>query len=139
MAELDLTEHPSQYQLVHYSDSIALVETDGEAIDLVSKKHQGIITNLDDVFRPFSNFRGDHVTDFRHPSAFLEVKERRLGGWPTIASTRVPYDLIANLVEQGVSPGQIHEIYPTVTAAAAEDAGRFQAELKSGRPLQAVA
>lgn len=132
MREWDLTEHPSTYQLLTDGDSVFL-EEGGTAVDLVRKPGQQVLLTLEDVFAPFENLQGREVVDFRRPRPKLEVKEQRLGGWPTVADTRVPYDTVAKLVAGGVDPGDIPRFYPSVEADAAMDALDFHKEVAQVR------
>jgi uncharacterized protein (DUF433 family) len=42
-----------------------------------------------------------------------------------IEGTRVPYDAVATLIQDGVDPRSISEFYPTVSARSAEGAVEF--------------
>ncbi|GHK02590.1 hypothetical protein SY2F82_43870 [Streptomyces sp. Y2F8-2] len=124
----DLTEHPAAYKLVTEGDSVFLIQEE-RAIDLVRRPGQEVIYSLANVFAPFENMQGRSVADFRRPRPHLEVKENRLGGWPTIQGTRVPYDAVAKLVAGGVAPAEVHRFYPTVEVSGAADAADFHQEV----------
>ncbi|MFR9750601.1 DUF433 domain-containing protein [Nocardia sp. 004] len=130
---MDLTEHPSRYQLVSDGDSIFLIDEQGEATDLVKRPRQRVIAQLVEVFAPFQNFHGDPVVDFLHPRQRLDVREARLGGWPTISGTRVPYDTIARLQrgENGISAQEVQRFYSAVSPEAALDAISFDEQVRS--------
>ncbi|MBB5852106.1 uncharacterized protein (DUF433 family) [Amycolatopsis umgeniensis] len=50
-----------------------------------------------------------------------------MGGWPTIKGTRIPYDTIAQLVEDGdVGVEDVRHYSPGVTPDAARDALDFE-------------
>lgn len=115
------SDHLSAYRLVATGETIALVGED-ETVDLVARPGQQIIAEMVNVLGPFSNRRGDAVPDFAHPRRNLEVDAGTLSGFPVIRGTRVPYDLVAELVEDGVSPEQVGTYYPAVSANAARDA-----------------
>lgn len=132
LKEWDLAEHPSAYRLLTDGDSIFLVEED-RAVDLVRKPGQRMLLTLEDAFAPFENLQGRHVVDFRRPRPQLEVREQRLGGWPTVADTRVPYDTVAKLVMGGVDPAAVTRFYPAVSAQAARDAADFHQEVAQVR------
>ncbi|MGW4370695.1 DUF433 domain-containing protein [Nocardia takedensis] len=130
LRDMDLTDHPSRYKLVTDQDSIFLVEDDG-ATDLVRHPGQQILVDLDDVLAPFVNMRKEQVVDFRRPRPHLQVREGRVGGWPTIADTRIPFDTIARLVDGGdIDPSEVKRFYPGVTAAAVADAVSFQKQIE---------
>lgn len=124
---LDLTDHPSRYQLATDGDTIVLQMPDsGQIVDLVKHPGNAVDATFEDVFRSFRNFKDAVVVDFKQPSEHVSVDLRKLGGWPTITGTRVPYDLIANLVDSNtVLPEDVDDFYPNVSAAAARDALSF--------------
>jgi len=133
LQDIDLTEHPSRYVLTTDGDSVYLIEGQ-EATDLVRRPGQRMLTTLNDVFAPFTNFRGDTVVDFLHPRPRLEVKEGRMGGWPTIRGTRVPYDTVARLVSGGDVPiSEIGRYYPTVDPSDVPDAVDFERQIAAIR------
>ncbi len=126
LPEFDLTDHPSEYSFAVAEDSIVVWTEDG-FMDLVKKPGQYHLVSLADIYRPFRNRSNDLVADFEHPRPKLSVNARRLGGWPTIDGTRVPFDTVADAMS-GDSPigrEDIRRFYPGVTAAAADDALDF--------------
>lgn len=128
---LELTDHPSAYRFGTDGKTI-LVEHDGQALDLVEHPGQIELFTFEDITRQFRNFRGDLVAEFRHPAPNIEVLPRRLGGWPTIERTRVPYDVIANLVDfDTILPEDVPSLYPSVTADAARSAVSFAAKVEA--------
>lgn len=131
LSEFDMTEHPSAYQFATDGKSIA-VWTDAGFMDIVRNPGQFHIYSLDDIFKPFTNRRGDEVIDFRSPRPRLSVDPHRLGGWPTIAGTRVPYDTVASALRGGdLRPEDVRHYYPGVSKAAAKDALDFAYEVES--------
>ncbi|MFT4306249.1 MAG: DUF433 domain-containing protein [Microbacterium sp.] len=130
---LDLTEHPASYALVSEGSTIALRAADGSEIDLVNRPGHGIMATLADVMDSFVSGRGE-VVDLRRPRPHLQVREQRLGGWPTIEGTRVPYDVIADLLADGtVAPREVGDYYPSVDAESASDALDFARSLPNWR------
>lgn len=133
LSTYDLTDHPSQYRFATDGASIS-VWTDEGFLDLVRNPGQYKIHTLADVFRSFTNKAGDQVVDFERPLTHLRVNARRMGGWPTIEGTRVPYDSIALLLDGGqVQPGDVGRFYPAVSEAAALDAVKFDILVRSRR------
>jgi uncharacterized protein (DUF433 family) len=65
------------------------------------------------------------VVDLMRPRPNIEVDPDVQGGYPVIKGTRVEFDLVASLVEDGVKPEEISAFYPAVTPAAARDAAAF--------------
>ncbi|UCZ89848.1 DUF433 domain-containing protein [Gordonia sp. WA4-43] len=134
LQEMDLTDHPSRYQLWTDGVSVFLLLDEDISMDLVHRRGQQMLAGLGDVFAPFRNFRDQEVVDFLHPRHRLEVRERRLGGWPTVAGTRVPFDVVADLVTDGdVSPEEVSDFYPTVSPADVPDAVSFAEQVRSAR------
>ncbi|ASW58096.1 hypothetical protein CIK06_28595 [Plantactinospora sp. KBS50] len=130
----DLTEHRSAYRFCTDGETIWVENTDGHGLDLVVRPGQPTVMSFDDVARPFTNFRNEEVVDFYRPAAHLQVRPQRLGGWPTIEGTRVPYDTIANLVDgETVTPDEVANYYPDVTPEAASSAVRFDARVRAVR------
>lgn len=133
----ELTEHPSAYQFATDGKSIA-VWTDAGFMDVVKSPGQYHFYTFDDVFRPFVNKRGDEVIDFQAPRPKLSVDPHRLGGWPTIAGTRVPYDTIASALRGGdLRPEDVRHYYPGVSKAAAKDALSFADQVEAQRKRRA--
>lgn len=117
------TEHPSRYRFATDGKTIVAVDEGGHSIDLVRKVGQQEVISLVDIFESFPNGRGESVVDFRRPMPHLEVRQQRMGGWPTIENSRVPYDTIAHLLAGGdVAPEDVEHYYPGVSAEAARDA-----------------
>jgi uncharacterized protein (DUF433 family)/DNA-binding transcriptional MerR regulator len=131
MPDLDFTEHPSRYRFGTDGHTIALADEDGHLVDLLASPGQYEIISLADIFQPFQNRRGETVVDFLHPRDRLEVRAGRMGGWPTIADTRIPYDTIAELVSgEDVTVDDVDYYYPGVDAQAARDAVDFHAAVR---------
>jgi uncharacterized protein (DUF433 family) len=130
----DFTEHPARYKFATDGKSIGVLDEHGQVVDLVSRPGQIQVFSLADVFKEFENKQGRHVVDFQKPRDHLEVRAARLGGWPTVEHTRVPYDDVANLLRTGdITPDQVSRFYPSVSAAAARDALEFDTEVRSSR------
>jgi uncharacterized protein (DUF433 family) len=129
---VDLTEHPSKYRFATNGKTIIVDDGAGTVIDLVKKPGQADSFTFEEISEAFTDFRGRDVVDFRRPSTHIEVELGRLGGWPTIEGTRVPYDLVARLVDnRTVFASDIQSFYPSVSAAAAEDAVQFDSRIKA--------
>lgn len=131
LREYDLTDHPSSYKLIADRGSVLLVQDDGDVTDLVQRKGQKLLGTLENVLAPFVNMQGETVVDFRKPRPNLEVREKRMGGWPTISGTRIPYNSIALLLQDGsVEPEEVQDFYPNVSPAAALDAADFDGAVR---------
>lgn len=132
MPALDFTEHPSRYQFGTNGKTIVIADVDGNMIDLVKNPGQYQMHSLAEIFASFTTNRGEVVVDFLRPRERLEIRAGRMGGWPTIANTRIPYDTIANLLADGdISPEGVSYYYPEVDAEAARDALDFHSAVRS--------
>ncbi|MEI6621175.1 MAG: DUF433 domain-containing protein [Actinomycetes bacterium] len=121
LKSLGADSHLSEYKLVSTGNTIALLDHE-DAVDLVARPGQHLIAEMVDVLAPFTNIRGDEVPDFQRPRKNLVVDSETLSGFPVILGTRVPYDVVAELVDDGVPPEEIKKYYPTVSVTAARDA-----------------
>lgn len=118
-------EHLSSYHLVSAKDSVQLVTGDG-AIDLVKRPGQyQVLVVMGDVLEPFPVRSGVVVPALFQPRDRITVDPETKGGTPVISGTRVPYDAVADLMEDGVSAEEIATYYPSVTPSAARDARDF--------------
>lgn len=127
---VDAFEHPSEFLFGVDDSTIYLGTPDGEAIDILRNVGQPTIFTFEEMLHSFPNFKGTQVPDFHSPEAHIEVHPGRLGGWPTVAKTRIPFNTIAQLVDyETVYPEDVEHYYPTVSADAAQDAVTFQAKV----------
>jgi uncharacterized protein (DUF433 family) len=132
MPTLDFTEHPSRYRFGTDGATIVIADEAGNSVDLYANPGQYEFVSLADIYEPFQNKRGRTVVNFLHPRERLEVRAGRMGGWPTIIDTRIPYDTIAELVSgDDVSFDQVSYYYPGVDADAARDAFDFYSAVRS--------
>ncbi|GAA4155961.1 DUF433 domain-containing protein [Leifsonia shinshuensis] len=123
LREMDLVDHPSTYKLVKLGRSIGVHHPGAEAIDVGREPGQAVIGTFAQVFAEFETVNKRRVDPLLRPRVGVEVNPGRLGGWPTIVGTRVPYDVVASLIDDGsVSPEDVGAYYPGVTASAALDA-----------------
>lgn len=106
--------------------SIVWISEDGEYIDVVERPGQaGITVVMEDVFGAFVSRQGTTVPDLRHPAAGLQVDPGVRGGYPVIAGTRIPYDVVEGLRADGMPPSEIMDLYPGVAAVAVDGAAEF--------------
>ncbi|TWD80345.1 uncharacterized protein (DUF433 family) [Kribbella amoyensis] len=126
LRDLGEVDHLSSYQLLAQGHSVVLVPQDGPSVDLVERPGQQVTTVvLAEVLRPFTTSGDITVPDLLHPRRSLRVDPDVRGGHPTISGSRVPFDLVAALVRDGVPVDEVGEYYPGVTADAADDALDF--------------
>ncbi|TFB71566.1 DUF433 domain-containing protein [Cryobacterium glaciale] len=128
---VDLTDHPSKYRFATDGKTIVVDDGAGQVIDLVRRPGQADSFTFEEISEAFQDFRGRDVVDFRRPSKHIEVELRRLGGWPTIEGTRIPYDLVNGLVDnRTLFARDIPDYYPSVSVEAAEDAILFAEKVR---------
>jgi uncharacterized protein (DUF433 family)/DNA-binding transcriptional MerR regulator len=118
--------HLSAYRLIS-TDSTILVETpSGQLLDL--ERRPGTVLAevlMGDVLAPFKTSSGRSVPDLKRPRPKITVDPAVLGGYPVIAGSRVPFDVVARLVEDDLEPREIIAIYPSVDPEAIDDASEF--------------
>lgn len=78
-----------------------------------------------DILAAFHGVREREVVPLYRPKPGVAVDPEIRGGYPVIAGTRVPYDLIASLLEDGVSAEEVAGFYPAVSPDAARGALAF--------------
>lgn len=122
LRDLGESEHLSQYRLEAHGNSVFLVKDDAD-VDLVAG--QTLLIRLSDVARPFETQHGQHVRDLEQPTEYVTVNPQIRGGHPVISGTRVPFDAVSSLVQDGVPADQIKLFYPAVTTEAARSAVEF--------------
>ena len=134
LPEFDLEEHPSAHRFASDGKTV-LVWTDEGFMDLVKSPGQFQFLSFDDVTAPFVTKGGTSVVDLKRPRPRLRVNEHTRGGWPTIAGTRIDYDVIAQVVDgEEITVEDVDRFYPGVSAEAALDALDFDREVAEHRP-----
>lgn len=130
----DLVDHPSEYSFGSDGKRI-FVQTpnEGPVVDLTENVGNSLVRfTFEELFNEFTDWRQRPVVNFQRPSAHIEVNPRRLGGWPTIEGTRIPYDLISSLVDgDSVTVDEVDHYYPGISQVQARDAIRFDDRVKA--------
>ncbi len=131
---VELVDHPSEYTFGSDGKRI-FVQAPGEdaVLDLTHSVGNTLVRfTFEELFEEFTDWKNRPVVSLTRPSAHIDVNPRRLGGWPTIEGTRVPYDLISNLVDgDSVTAEEVEEYYPGVTAIKAQDAVAFSDRIEA--------
>jgi uncharacterized protein (DUF433 family)/DNA-binding transcriptional MerR regulator len=126
LRDLGDRQHLSAYRIVCDAAGNIQLVLHG-AVDL--SKHPGheqfFAIDIAEVLEPFTPRAGVNVPDLFQPRTNVMVDPDTQGGFPVITGTRVPYDLVAGLVAEGVAPERVSEYYPSVSADAARDAIDF--------------
>lgn len=115
----------SECSLVATGHDVAWRISGDEAIALTGSPGQGLLAQMVDIFAPFVNLQDQAVVDLRRPKPGISVDAEVRGGFPVVAGTRVPYDLVASLLDDGLDIASIGEIYPSVSVHAAQGAVEF--------------
>ncbi|MGW3495845.1 DUF433 domain-containing protein [Streptomyces sp. NPDC001020] len=118
-------EHLSSYSLVAEGDSIVLAGHDDHGTDLVKRPGQRVIATMANILQEFAPRAGVVVPHLLQPKQHVTVDPETQGGQPVITGTRIPFDTVAELIEDGIPPEGIADYYPGVTADAARDAASF--------------
>ncbi|MBA2577103.1 MAG: DUF433 domain-containing protein [Euzebyaceae bacterium] len=99
--QMDLPKHhPSEYRILGYGNDVVVVGPGAEYVD--TKANLVFETVVEELFK---EFRYGHrlVRNFVRPYPEVRVNPDIRHGYPCIRGTRVPFDLVAGLVEDGVS------------------------------------
>jgi uncharacterized protein (DUF433 family)/DNA-binding transcriptional MerR regulator len=118
--------HLAAYRLISTHRSILVQTPAGELLDLEDQPGTMLEEILmHDVLAPFETRNGRPVPALEHPRPRIAVNPRVLGGYPVIAGTRVPFDVVASLAEDELGPGEIAAVYPSIDQEAIGDAVSF--------------
>jgi uncharacterized protein (DUF433 family)/DNA-binding transcriptional MerR regulator len=135
--------HLSDYKLIATSDSIVWVDpkgflTEQQYVDLVQRPGQGSIPVV--MQQILGSFQTDRATvlPFPKPLPRISSDPEILGGFPVVDGTRVPYDLVAGLLRDGVAASSVRHFYPSVDARGALDAERFASYVDQYRTERAA-
>lgn len=119
------TDHLATYTLVAIGREVVWKASDGLAVDLSWQPGQEIIAGMVDILAAFRVARGREVVPLLRPKPGLAIDRGVRGGYPVVEGTRVPYDLVASLLADGLRPADIASYYPSVRPEAAQGALDF--------------
>lgn len=125
LRKMGADEHLASYTLVALARDVVWVTSDEAAIMLTRDPGQVVIAEMVAILGAFANMRRRDVLPLRAPVTGVEVDPDVRGGYPVIEGTRVPYDAVAALLDDGVAPDEVASFYPSVTADAARGAVAF--------------
>ena len=125
LRKLGHDEHLSEYSLIAMGRDVVWRISADEAIDLTRSPGQGLLVHMVDIFAPFVNMQDQNVVDLRRPKPGISVDPEVRGGFPVVEGTRVPYDLVASLLNDGLDVATISTVYPSVSVEAAQGAADF--------------
>jgi uncharacterized protein (DUF433 family) len=112
------TEHLWAYRLVAVGRQVVWKVSDELAVDLTRYPGHQVIAEMVDILAAFSAACGREVVPLLHPKPGVEVDPEVRGGYPVIEGTRVPYDLVASLLEDGFAADEVAAFYPSAGAVA---------------------
>ena len=124
--EADDWQHLSRYTLISTPSSILVRTPSDQLLDL--EQRPGTVVDevlMGDVLGAFTTAAGRTVPDLENPRRLLTVDPRVLAGYPVVAGSRVPFDVVASLADDGMSTAEIVELYPTVDPDSIGDARDF--------------
>ncbi|MGH3930889.1 MAG: DUF433 domain-containing protein [Pseudonocardiaceae bacterium] len=133
LRDMGATEHLSSYQLVAVGRDVVWKVSDQVAVDLTRSPGQQVIAQMVDILAAFHGIQDREVVPLYHPKPGVAVDPEIRGGYPVIVETRVPYDLIASLLDDGVNAEEVAGFYPAVSPDAARGAVAFARYIDSYR------
>jgi uncharacterized protein (DUF433 family) len=125
LRQLGETDHLSSYKLVAVGKDVVWRVSDEVAMDLTRSPGNYIIAEMVDILASFQGANDRQVVPLRRPKPGIEVDPDVRGGYPVIEGTRVPYDVVSSLVQDGIAPEDIVSYYPSVSPYAARGARDF--------------
>lgn len=131
----DLADHPASYRFGTNGKTIYVRTPEGTVIDITKTPGNAVDEyTFEELFQPFENFKHQQVVNFERPAPHLRVHPRTLGGFPVVDGTRVPFDVVAQMVDDHtVFVDDIPDYFPRVSVDAARDAVEFGREIDSER------
>lgn len=115
--------HLSAHSVKAAGRTIVLLTNDGDYVDLIERPGQpGITVVMQHVFGEYQTASGKLVPALDSPASGLAIDNEIRGGYPVIAGTRIPYDAIAGLAQDGLSAAEIRDWYPGTSEAAIQGA-----------------
>lgn len=135
LRDLGETGHLSQYKLVSVGDTIVHAVNEHQATDLLKHPGNEVVAELVDVLGSFQGHLAE-VLPLERPVRGIMINPDVRSGYPVIEDTRVAYDQVTGLLDDGVPEEEIAFFYPSVSAEAARGArefARYVSQYESGR------
>src|SRR5665213_578431 len=107
-------EHLSKYSLVVVGRDVVWRISADDAVDLTGQPGQHVIAQMIDILAAFPGMRGRRVVPLYTPQLGVSVDPEVRGGYPVMAGTRVPYDIVASLLADGLKTREIQAFYPGI-------------------------
>lgn len=124
LREMGEVEHLASYKLVADGRDVVWL-SDDVAVDLTRSPGQQVIAKMVKIVSLFRTAQGGTVVHLLEPKPGITVDPDVRSGYPVIHGTRVPYDVVAGLLEDGLSIDDVRAFYPSVDAAAVQGAVEF--------------
>lgn len=118
-------DHLSAYTLVAVGRDVVWKISEQIVVELTGNRGQQVIAEMVEILAGFSTPRLRDVVPLYEPKPGLAVDPDVRGGYPVIVGTRIPYYLVAALLEDGVQPEEVSTFYPSVTREGARGALQF--------------
>jgi len=125
LRDMGEAQHLAAYQLVAVGRDVVWRTAEQTMVDLTGQPGQQVIADMADVLAAFRGPGDRQVVPLLRPTPGLAVDPHVRGGFPVIEGTRVPYDLVAALLDDGLGPSEVSRFYPSVAPAAARGALEF--------------
>ncbi|MGH3765021.1 MAG: DUF433 domain-containing protein [Pseudonocardiaceae bacterium] len=125
LRDMGAADHLSSYQLLAVGRNVVWKISDRVAVDLTRRPGQQVIAQMVDILAAFRGPRDREVVPLYRPAPGVAVDPEVRSGYPVIAGTRVSYDVVASLLEDGVTAEEVAGFYPGVSALAARGAVEF--------------
>lgn len=107
-------------------EQTAIWVKDDAVVDTVGQPGQlSFPEMLVDVFHGFTTNRGRHVPDLERPAPGLVINPAIRGGTPVAEGTRITFDVLAGLREDGLSIAEVRALYPGVSETSISGAMEF--------------
>lgn len=119
------TEHLSAYKLIAVGRDVVWKVSTELAVDLTGQPGHQVIAEMVDILGAFRGARGREVVPLLRPKPGVAVDPEVRGGYPVIEGTRVPYDVVAALLGDGLGADEVSSFYPSVWPDAANGALDF--------------
>ncbi|MEV4417844.1 DUF433 domain-containing protein [Catellatospora sp. NPDC049609] len=119
-------DHLGRYVLLRDGESIVWERDEEYSVDLLRRPGQQVLVTGRDVLEGFEGWSGVQVVPLRRPKPGISITDDVMDGFPVIEDTRVPYDTIAGLANDGLDASNIRYFYPAVTDEGVTGAVAFE-------------
>lgn len=126
-------EHLSTYTLIAVGRDVVWRQSSTDAVALTGQPGQFLLAHMVDILSEFTTKTGVEVRSLQAPEPGVSVNRDILAGYPVIEGTRVPYDLVADLLSDGMTAADVAAIYPSVATDAALGALAFAERVEATR------